>query len=315
MSVASLRPSLPGFCFRSSSGGDELAMNYGRTNRTDMDDTSPPYVTTPELVSGSDDSFDRLVEITRGRHATVALTGAGISTESGIPDYRGPHGIWTTGKLPRLDDFVTNAVTRAAYWTSWRERYPAARLIRPNEGHRALVALERAGVLLAVVTQNIDGLHIEAGQDPARVLELHGTRRLLRCLANGHEWDADLIYQAIRDTDVEPVCEMCGSPLRSSTVLFGEPLPTATLRRATEVARSCDLLLVVGSSLVVNPAARLPRLASRSGAATAILNREPTLLDDTFDVVVHAEAGPTLSRLIDALGLARRPDTTPGQAR
>ena len=251
----------------------------------------------------SENQFDRFLQITRGRRSIVALTGAGISTESGIPDYRGPQGVWTTGKLPKLDDFASNAETRRAYWRNWRERYPASRLVRPNEGHRALVELERAGVLLAVVTQNIDGLHVEAGQDPSRVLELHGTRRLLRCLANGHVWKADDVYIRVRDGDVEPVCDICGSPLRSSTVLFGEPLPAATLRRATEVSRSCDLLLVIGSSLVVNPAARLPRLASQAGAATAILNRESTQLDDTFDVVVHAEAGPTLTRLVSALDL------------
>ena len=259
------------------------------------------------------EAAERLVAVAQGRRRIVALTGAGISTESGIPDYRGPQGVWTTGKLPRLDDFATNPETRRAYWQGWRERYPAARLIRPNEGHRALVALERAGVLAATVTQNIDGLHIEAGQDPERVLELHGTRRTLRCIANGHPWDADRIYEQIRDTDGEPHCEICKSLLRSSTILFGEPLPVATLRRATEVARSSDLLLVVGSSLVVNPAARLPRLASQSGAATAILNREPTQLDETFDVVIHAEAGPTLSRLIEALGLASVPDVGPVQ--
>ncbi len=258
---------------------------------------------TDTTATTSVEPFIRLVQITRCRRNIVALTGAGISTESGIPDYRGPQGLWTTGKLPKVDDFATNPETRRTYWRSWRERYPASRLVRPNEGHRALVELERAGILLSVVTQNIDGLHIEAGQDPDRVLELHGTRRLLRCLANAHVWDADDIYMRVRDGDDEPVCDICGSPLRSSTVLFGEPLPAATLRRATEVSRSCDLLLVIGSSLVVNPAARLPRLASQSGAATAILNREPTQLDDTFDVVVHAEAGPTLTRLISALSL------------
>ncbi len=255
------------------------------------------------MATTGEGQFDRLLQITRGRGKIVALTGAGISTESGIPDYRGPQGVWTTGKLPKLEDFATNPETRRAYWRSWRERYLASRLVRPNAGHLALVELERSGVLLAVVTQNIDGLHVEAGQDPDRVLELHGTRRLLRCLANGHVWDADDIYLRVRDGDDEPVCDICGSPLRSSTVLFGEPLPAATLRRATEVSRSCDLLLVIGSSLVVNPAARLPRLASQAGAATAILNREPTLLDDTFDVVVHAEAGPTLTRLVAALRL------------
>lgn len=250
-----------------------------------------------------DHTFDRLVEIVRGKSSLVVLTGAGISTESGIPDYRGPRGLWTTGTLPRLNDFATNAETRRTYWLDWRERYPASRQIRPNEGHRALVRLEDAGVLLAVITQNIDGLHIQAGQGPERVLELHGTRRLVRCLVNRHVWLSDGIYDRIRDTVDEPLCELCGSPLRSSTILFGEPLPADTLRRATAAARAADLLLVVGSSLVVYPAARLPRLASQAGAMTAILNREPTQLDDTFDLVVHGEAGPTLSRLLTALDL------------
>lgn len=247
--------------------------------------------------------FERLVRLVRGRGKIVALTGAGISTESGIPDYRGPRGVWTTGKLPRMDDFATNPETRRAYWSGWRDRYPELQAILPNEGHRALVRLERAGVLLAVITQNIDGLHIAAGHDPARVLELHGTRRWLRCLANGHRWPAEAILEQVLAGDREPACAICGSPLRSGTVLFGEPLPPETLRRATAAARDSDLLLVVGSSLVVNPAARLPGLARTSGASTAIVNREPTGLDDRFDVVVHAEAGPTLSRLTTALGL------------
>ena len=252
----------------------------------------------PSNANDRDDAFGRLVELVRGRTRIVALTGAGISTESGIPDYRGPQGVWTTGKLPRLDDFATNPDTRRTYWLSWRERYPASRLIQPNEGHHALVRLERAGVLLAVITQNIDGLHVQAGQDPDRVLELHGTRRLVQCLINVHVWLADDVYEQIRDTVEEPLCARCGSPMRSATVLFGEPLPADVLRRAAAAARTSDLMIVIGSSLVVNPAARMPRLAHDAGAATAILNREPTQLDDTFDVVVHGEAGPTLTRLL-----------------
>ncbi len=248
--------------------------------------------------------FDRLVEIVRGRRRIVALTGAGISTESGIPDYRGPQGVWTTGKLPRLDDFATNPETRRAYWAGWRDRYPELVAIQPNEGHRALVRLERAGLLTAVITQNIDGLHIAAGHEPERVMELHGSRRWFRCLANGHMWPAGEILESVRAGETEPACAICGSPLRSGTVLFGEALPPDTLRRATVAARDSDLMLVIGSSLVVNPAARLPGLARTAGAATAIVNREPTGLDDTFDVVVHGEAGPTLSRLVASLGLS-----------
>ena len=152
---------------------------------TDADERAAT-VTPPE-------AFERLVTAVQGKRRIVALTGAGISTESGIPDYRGPQGVWTTGKLPRLEDFATNPETRRVYWLAWRERYPALRLVEPNEGHRALVRLERAGLLLATVTQNIDGLHVKAGQDPDRVLELHGTRRLIRCLRNGHLWPADEI--------------------------------------------------------------------------------------------------------------------------
>ena len=246
-------------------------------------------------------AFDRLVELVRGKRRIVALTGAGISTESGIPDYRGPQGVWTTGKLPRLDDFATNPQTRRAYWAGWRERYPELEAIQPNGGHRALVRLERAGLLTTVITQNIDGLHIAAGHDPERVLELHGTRRWFRCLANGHRWPAGEILEQVLAGDEEPACAICGSPLRSGTVLFGEALPPEILRKATVAARESDLMLVVGSSLVVNPAARLPAMAKAAGAATAIVNREPTGLDASFDVVVHAGAGPTLTRLVEAL--------------
>lgn len=253
----------------------------------------------PDAVA---DNIDELVALARGREHIVALTGAGISTESGIPDYRGPQGIWTTGKLPRIADFASNPETRREYWENWAERYPASLAVRPNQGHFALVRLEEAGVLDAIVTQNIDGLHVEAGNAASRVLELHGTRRRVRCLDCGTNWSAEEIYGRIRDGERVPACTVCGGPLRSATVLFGEPLPVETLRRATEAARSADLLLVVGSSLVVSPAARLPLLARRSGATTAIINREPTRQDDAFNVVVRGGAGPNLSRLVQLLG-------------
>lgn len=254
-------------------------------------------------AGGSPAALARLIALASGRRSIVALTGAGISTESGIPDYRGPQGVWTTGKLPRLDDFATNRDTRLTYWSAWRGRYDQGRAIRPNAGHLALLALERAGLLLAIVTQNIDGLHIAAGNDPGRVLELHGTRRRLRCLALGHVWPADEVYGWAWPEGDEPLCPTCGSPLRGGTVLFGEPLPADVLRRATAATRACDLMLVVGSSLVVNPAARLPRMARQAGAATALINREPTGRDADFDVVVLDEAGPALTALITALGL------------
>ena len=256
----------------------------------------------PQRRSDLADNIDELVALARGREHIVALTGAGISTESGIPDYRGPQGVWTTGKLPRIADFASNPETRRKYWENWAERYPASLAVRPNQGHYALVRLEEAGVLDAIVTQNIDGLHVEAGNAASRVMELHGSRRRVRCLDCGTTWPAEEIHARIRDGERVPACTVCGGHLRSATVLFGESLSVETLQRATEAARSADLLLVVGSSLVVNPAARLPLLARRSGAATAIVNRELTGQDDAFDVVVRGDAGPNLSRLVQLLG-------------
>ncbi len=252
---------------------------------------------------GGGEPFQQLERLVAGRRRIVVLTGAGISTESGIPDYRGPQGVWTTGKIPHIRDVSHDPESRRAYWASWMERYPSMMETRPNQGHRALVALERAGMLDVIVTQNIDGLHIDAGNAPERVLELHGSRRRVKCEHCGTLFPAEEIHARLRDGELDPPCAVCGGPLRSSTILFGESLPVETLRRATAAARATDLLLVVGSSLVVNPAARLPALAKQSGAPIAIVNREPTKLDETFDVVIHAEAGPTLASLVEALGL------------
>ena len=266
----------------------------------------------PSQMGPNDDERDRFAH-SAGGHATtlidlaeparriVALTGAGISTESGIPDYRGPGGVWETGRPPTLGDFRENAATRRAYWDGRRDRYPTMATAVPNAGHAALVALERAGRLLAIVTQNIDGLHQKAGSDPARVIELHGTTHTIRCLDCGRTQPAAAVQRRLIAGERDPACSVCGGPLRAATILFGEPLPAAALRGALEVTLSSDLLFVVGSSLVVNPAARLPLLAKRAGARLAILNRTPTPLDAEADVVVRAEAGSTLAALAAAL--------------
>ena len=251
----------------------------------------------------TNDSFQRLAELVGESQRLVVLTGAGISTESGIPDYRGPQGVWSTGKIPHIRDLANDPDSRRAYWESWRDRFPSMHAIRPNEGHRAMVALERARILDVIVTQNIDGLHVAAGNDPDRVLELHGSRRFVKCQRCGTRFPSEEIFARLRDGETDPPCAVCGGPLRSSTILFGESLPVETLRRATAAARSTDLLLVVGSSLVVNPAARLPSLARQAGAPTAIVNREATAQDDDFDFVIRAESGPTLSAVIRAVGL------------
>ena len=252
-----------------------------------------------------------LIALARPARRIVAFTGAGISTESGIPDYRGPGGVWERQAPPTLGDFRDNPATRRAYWDHRRHGYPAMAAALPNAGHLALVALERAGRLRAVVTQNIDGLHQKAGSDPRRVIELHGTTHTVRCLDCGTEWPAATLQDRLLAGERVPPCLVCGGPLRAATVLFGESLPPTALRRAALAAQTCDLLLVVGSSLIVNPAAQLPRLAKQSGARLAIVNRTPTPLDALADIIVPAAAGPTLAALAAALTSASPESRTP----
>jgi NAD-dependent deacetylase len=248
-----------------------------------------------------DPEIERLIALAHTRRRIVAFTGAGISTESGIPDYRGPDGVWARQAPPTIGDFRSNPATRRDYWVRRRSTYPALLATRPNAGHAALVALERYGLLTAVVTQNIDGLHQQAGNDPTHVIELHGSAHEIRCLDCGRGWPAAAIDVRLRKGEDEPACTVCGGLLRTATVLFGESLPAGALRRAAMAAHTCDLMLVVGTSLIVNPAARLPLLAKESGAALAIINDTPTPLDPRADVVVRARAGPTLAALATAL--------------
>jgi NAD-dependent deacetylase len=241
------------------------------------------------------------VSLIRGASAVVAMTGAGISTESGIPDYRGPGGVWETQSPPTIGDYLENSETRRTFWRRRLAEYPGLAARDPNDGHRALVELERRGTLLAVITQNIDGLHQKAGNSPERVIELHGNAHHLRCVDCGRTWPAESIHARLLAGEEDPRCEVCGGVLRSGTVLFGDPLPKEALDRAVAVSSACDVMVIVGSSLVVNPAARLPRIARERGASLIILNRTETMLDSLADVHILGEAGPTLSDLINRL--------------
>jgi NAD-dependent deacetylase len=255
-------------------------------------DTTPSEDHHPEVAA--------LIDIARPARVISAFTGAGISTESGIPDYRGPGGVWERNAPPTLSDFRENLETRRQYWEERRGRYSVLRDTQPNAGHLALARLQFAGRLSYVITQNIDGLHQKAGSDPERTIELHGTAHRVRCLDCGASWPADQI-QARLELEPLPDCAICGGMIRAATVLFGQALPEDALRRAFAVARATDLMLVVGSSLVVQPAARLPQIAVANGARLAIVNNEPTPLDSLADVVVRSSAGPVLSALADAL--------------
>lgn len=246
-----------------------------------------------------DETLDGMVNMARDAERIVFFTGAGISTESGLPDYRGPNGVWTTGDIPHIDKVKFDAESRQAYWQQRRSSYPFMQSRQPNSGHRAIARMEESGRLLAIITQNIDWLHQKAGSHPERVIELHGNTHTLQCVRCGHQMDGDRVQAMLEAGDPDPRCEVCGGPLRSATVLFGEPLPKRALELAHKVSLVTDLMIVVGSSLVVNPAAQLPQVAKRRGAGLIIINRTETPLDPIADIVVRTESGPTLEALVD----------------
>lgn len=235
-----------------------------------------------------------------GADAVTVLTGAGISTDSGIPDFRGPQGVWTKDPAAQalftIDSYVGDPEVRRR---AWRERldHPAWNAT-PGPGHRALVDLERAGQLRAICTQNIDGLHQAAGSDPALVLELHGTLHEVMCLACGRRTPTPEVLDRVRGGEDDPPCLRCGGIQKSATVSFGQTLDPDVLHAASTAARTCDLFLAVGSSLLVMPAAGLCRVATRAGARLVIVNAEPTPYDDEADAVIRTPIGDALPGIV-----------------
>ena len=231
--------------------------------------------------------------------AIVALTGAGISTESGIPDFRGPQGVWTRDpkaeRLSNIHEYMTDPDVRRTSWQG-RVNHPAWRA-RPNAGHRALVALERRGKLRAVVTQNIDGLHQAAGHDTARIIEVHGTMRDVVCMACGWRGPAGPVLDRVREGEADPPCVSCGGILKSATISFGQALVPEVIDAAFQAAQRADLLLAVGTSLQVYPVAGLVPLAKSAGARIVIVNAEPTQFDSLADAVIHAPIGDVLPQI------------------
>ncbi len=235
------------------------------------------------------------------RHVTV-LTGAGISTDSGIPDFRGPQGVWTRNpaaeRTSTLANYLNDPDIRRQ---AWRTRLASpAWAAHPNAGHMALVELARQGRLRALVTQNIDELHQRAGSDPAAVIELHGTMWRVRCWSCAEEGPMDPVLERVRAGEVDPPCERCGGILKSATISFGEALDPEVLARAEKAALDCDLFLAVGSTLGVYPAAGLVPLAWRNGAVVVIVNDQPTLYDDLAGAVVRRPISTVLPGLVEA---------------
>lgn len=229
----------------------------------------------------------------------VALTGAGISTESGIPDFRGPQGVWTTNpkaeRLSNIHDYMSDPEVRRLSWQS-RLHHPAWRAT-PNRGHRALVELERRGTLLALVTQNIDGLHQQAGHAPDTVIEVHGTMRDAMCMRCRWRGPMGPVLDRVRAGEDDPPCERCGGILKSATISFGQSLDPDAIDRAMGAAMRADLLLAIGTSLQVYPVAGVVPLAKRSGARIVILNAQPTPFDGLADSVLRQPIGEILPAL------------------
>ncbi|HYH26135.1 MAG TPA: Sir2 family NAD-dependent protein deacetylase [Blastococcus sp.] len=237
-----------------------------------------------------------------GASRITALTGAGISTDSGIPDYRGPDGVWTRDpdaeKLVTLSYYVADPDIRRRSWLMRRDM--GAKDVRPNAGHAALVELERQGRLRTLVTQNVDGLHQAAGSAPDRVLEIHGTVHEVECLGCGARSAMDDALARVAAGDPDPACLVCGGILKSATISFGQMLDPAVIEAAVDAAADCDVLLAVGTSLTVHPAAGLVDVAARHGARIVVVNAEPTPYDDVADLVVREPIGTALPRLVVA---------------
>lgn len=230
--------------------------------------------------------------------SVIAFTGAGISTESGIPDFRSPGGVWAKNRTIYFREFQMSADARFEYWRQKSEAHRDFAVATPNITHRTLSDWERSGRLCGVITQNIDGLHQDAGSQ--QVLELHGTARFVACLNCSWRDSADRwVEQFVKEQRV-PDCPACGGQLKHATVSFGQSLPEEVLETAVEWAHECDLFLALGSSLVVEPAASLPRLARQAGAKLVIVNREPTPLDNIARMVVNAPLGAFFEAIAEA---------------
>ncbi len=237
----------------------------------------------------------RLIDESR---RAVVFTGAGISTESGIPDFRSPGGIWDQYRPVEFHDFLRSEEMRREAWRRKFATHPAIARAEPSRGHRAVAELARRGTVASVVTQNIDGLHQRSGVADDMVIELHGNTTYAHCLDCGECFDLAPIFEAFSVDETLPVCSACGGLVKTATISFGQQMPADAMRRAEEETLGCDLFLAIGSSLVVYPAAGFPALAKDNGARLVIINREPTELDPLADLVVHGEIGPTLGAAV-----------------
>jgi NAD-dependent deacetylase len=237
---------------------------------------------------GSQTRQEKIVALLRPGRKMLLFTGAGISTGSGIPDFRGPEGVWKRRQPVYYHDFMRSEAARVEHWDFKLEGWPAFQAARPNATHEAIVHLERAGKILAVVTQNIDGLHARAGTSPERLIELHGTNSLVECQTCGKLSEPGPHFEKFRQNRRPPLCE-CGGFLKPATISFGQNLRNEVLERADQAADQADLVVALGSTLSVYPAANIPLIAARRGAPYIIINRGPTEHDGMTEVTLRVE--------------------------
>lgn len=246
-----------------------------------------------------DDTLAQIANWLTESQAAVAFTGAGISTESGIPDFRSPGGVWANNRTVYYDEFLASLEGRREYWRQKSMTHSQFRDNAPNAGHSTLAKWEAAGRLRGVITQNIDGYHQRAGSQ--NVLELHGTAAKVGCVECDYLDDADPWVTLFQETNTPPHCPECGGYLKHATVSFGQQMPEKVMQEAIQLSRVADLYFAIGSSLVVEPAATLPRLAEKTGARLVIINRDPTPLDELADAIVPDGIGSVLTAIDDML--------------
>jgi NAD-dependent deacetylase len=250
------------------------------------------------LTPAGESAADRLRELIAAARTVVPFTGAGISTECGIPDFRSPGGIWTKYQPIQFEDFLASQEMRDESWRRRLAMDAQFSTARPGRGHLALASLHRAGKVPAVITQNIDNLHQASGIPDAAVVELHGNTTYATCLDCARRYEVGWVRERFTAAGRSPDCEDCGGYVKTATISFGQAMPEGPMRRAEGLTLSCDLFLAIGSSLVVWPAAGFPLMAKRNGARLVILNRDATELDDVADLVIHEDIGSVLAPFV-----------------
>jgi NAD-dependent deacetylase len=247
--------------------------------------------------------IDQAATLILSSQRLVVFTGAGLSTESGIPDFRSPGGVWSRYNPADFDfqNFLASEASRERYWQMATEMYDSIRAAKPNAAHQAIFELDRLGKLAAVITQNIDGLHERAGHAPEKIIELHGTALHVTCLQCGKRYERDEVQGRLQRGVKAPACDDCGGALKPATISFGQAMPERETREAFRIASTADLFIVVGSSLVVQPAASLPLVAQRGGARLVLVNRDPTPYDAQADLVIQGSAGEILSAIVEGV--------------